>query len=144
MLATMKELLQTHDMCVLATESGGKPHCSLMAYVCDEECRRVYMVTYRDSIKFKNLHENPAVSLLVDTRETHGGARRTETKALTVEGVYEPLEDESEKEAARTHLLEVHPQLKVFLEDSGSEIFAVRIVSFLLLDGLTNATFSRV
>lgn len=144
MLETMKELLQTHETCVLATESGGKPHCSLMAYVTDEGCRHVYMVTYKDSIKFRNLEKNPSVSLLVDTRETQGGGRPSETRALTVEGVYEPFQEEREREEVRKRLLAIHPQLKVFLEDPGAEIIAVRVLSFLLLDGLTNAAYAKV
>jgi nitroimidazol reductase NimA-like FMN-containing flavoprotein (pyridoxamine 5'-phosphate oxidase superfamily) len=41
MIDTMKELLSTHDMCVLATSGDQGPHCSLMAYVCDDAVRHL-------------------------------------------------------------------------------------------------------
>ena len=73
MLSTMKNLAKEKDMCVLATASGGAPHCSLMAYVTDEDCSEIYMATQRNTQKYKNVLENPFVSLLIDTREDHKG-----------------------------------------------------------------------
>ena len=69
MLERMKAVVREKDICVLATVSGDKPHCSLMAYAADDDCREIYMVTHRKTNKYKNLKENPAVSLLIDTRE---------------------------------------------------------------------------
>jgi len=140
MLATMQEMLRSHDLCVLATAAENRPHCSLMAYVCDDAARYVYMVTYRHSLKFRNLQDNPAVSLLVDTR----GGGGAEIKALTAAGVYEPLQDPAAIEAARSRLLAAHPRLEVFLKSDGAEIIAVRLSSFLLLDGLTEAAFEQL
>jgi nitroimidazol reductase NimA-like FMN-containing flavoprotein (pyridoxamine 5'-phosphate oxidase superfamily) len=144
MLDTMQSLLKSHDFCVLATESRGRPHCSLMAYVVGEDGRRVYMVTERDSVKFRNLQINPVVSFLVDTRETHGGKRRPETKALTVAGRYEPLEKDAAREEIKQRLLEKHPQLEVFLKNPDAEIIPIHIQSFLLLDGLTDASYEEL
>jgi nitroimidazol reductase NimA-like FMN-containing flavoprotein (pyridoxamine 5'-phosphate oxidase superfamily) len=144
MLETIRELLRTHDMCVLATTAGDQPHCSLMAYVCDHAARHVYMVTFRDSVKFRNLSQNPAVSLLVDTRETHGKTRRGETRALTASGVYEPLSKPVERAEVTSRLLAAHPHLEVFLQSDAAEIIAVRLTSFLLMDGLTDATFHEL
>ncbi|MCF8120325.1 MAG: pyridoxamine 5'-phosphate oxidase family protein [Deltaproteobacteria bacterium] len=139
----MQDLLKRYDFCVMATESDGKPHCSLMAYICDADCQYVYMVTDKKTAKFRNLKKNPAVSLLVDTRETHGAEHRSQTQALTVAGVYEPLQEEM-LPAIRDMLLETHPQLSVFLKDPDARILSVRLESFLLLDGLTEATYEAV
>ena len=141
MLEKMLELIRTHDICVLATTSEGLPHCSLMAYVCDDQCRHLYMATGRDSVKFRNLQKNPAVSLLVDTRETHRGGERAGTKALTAAGVYEPMKNPVEIATIKSMLLAAHPQLKVILETDAYEIISVKPTSFLLLDGLTESTF---
>jgi nitroimidazol reductase NimA-like FMN-containing flavoprotein (pyridoxamine 5'-phosphate oxidase superfamily) len=144
MLKTMQEMLHSQDMCVLATVGGCRPHCSLMAYVCDDAARHIYMATYRDSVKFRNLLQNPAVSLLVDTRETHGKSRRADTKALTASGLYEPLTNPVEMDAVKARLLAAHPQLKVVLQSEAAEVIAVRLTSFLLLDGLTDSTFQEL
>jgi nitroimidazol reductase NimA-like FMN-containing flavoprotein (pyridoxamine 5'-phosphate oxidase superfamily) len=84
MLEKMKSLAREKDICVLATVSNKKPHCSLMAYVTDDECREIYMVSHKQTRKYKNLLENPSASLLIDTREENLGTSRPEAKALTV------------------------------------------------------------
>jgi nitroimidazol reductase NimA-like FMN-containing flavoprotein (pyridoxamine 5'-phosphate oxidase superfamily) len=141
MLERMKRLVKDGDICVLATVSEGKPHCSLMAYVSDEDCREIYMVTQRETTKFRNLSENPSVSLLIDTREEHQGKKRPEAMALTVDGVFQHIEDEVKKRYVRTMLLERHPHLKIFLDHPHAELICIRISSFLLLDGIEDSHF---
>ena len=70
MLEKMKNFVKKKNICVLSTISGNKPYCSLMAYITDETCKEVYMVTHKNTTKFNNLQKNPWVSLLIDSRET--------------------------------------------------------------------------
>ena len=144
MLETMKKLAKEKDICVLATASGGTPYCSLMAYATDDDCREIYMVTYRNSRKYKNLMENPSVSLLVDTREEHTGSRRPEAKAMTIAGTHGKIEDLRKEAIIREKLLNKHPHLKPFLDGPDGEIICIRISSFLLLNGLTEAHFEEI
>lgn len=144
MIEIMKKLAKERDICVLATASGGIPHCSLMAYATDEECREIYMATYRKSQKYKNLMENPSVSLLVDTREENTGAHRPEAKAMTIAGTYHRIEDRQKVAMVREQLLKRHPHLEPFLKGPDGEIICVRISSFLLLNGLTESYFEEV
>jgi len=136
MLVEMKKLVGEKNICVLATIAENKPYCSLMAYAANEDCTEIYMTTHRSTKKFRNLSENPAVSLMIDTRED---APRSLARALTVEGTCAPIEDDSKKRLARTRLLSIHPHLKDFLAHIDNEILCVRIRSFLLLKGLTEA-----
>lgn len=144
MLNQMKALVREKDTCVLATTAGGSPHCSLMAYATDPECREIYMVTQKDTTKYKNLSENPKVSLLIDTRDENPGPRRPDAKALTVDGVFARINDPQKEAEVRSKLLETHPHMKTFLDQPDAEVFAIRITSFLLLDGLTDAYFEKV
>jgi len=59
MLDTMKALLKTKNMCVLATVSGEKPHTSLMAYVANDQGTELYMVTFRHTHKYRNMLKTP-------------------------------------------------------------------------------------
>jgi nitroimidazol reductase NimA-like FMN-containing flavoprotein (pyridoxamine 5'-phosphate oxidase superfamily) len=144
MLENMKKLAKEKDICVLATASGGTPYCSLMAYATDEECGEIYMVTYRNSQKYKNLMENPSVSLLVDTREEHTGSHRPEAKAMTIAGTYQRIEDPQKEAMVREKLLKKHPHLKPFIDGPDGQIICIRISSFLLLNGLTDAYFEEI
>jgi len=144
LLEKMKELVRSKDICVLATASGEKPHCSLMAYVADDDCREIYMVTGRNTTKYRNLAANPEASLLIDTREDHVAGNRQHAQALTVEGRFEPVGDPDEKRRIAGRFREKHPHLGTIMDDPGAEFIRVRIRSLLLLDGVSDAHFVEV
>ena len=51
MIEKMKAFVKQKDICVLATSSADAlPHCSLMAYVVDEQCEDAYMATYKSTL----------------------------------------------------------------------------------------------
>jgi len=144
MLKKMKKIVKDKDVCVLATVMDNAPHCSLMSYVPDRDCREIYMMTRKGTKKFRNLSANRAVSLLIDTREEDCGADRARIKALTVSGVFKTIGDKAKKKLARQKLLKKHPQLKPFAEDPDTEVFAVKVKSFQLLDGVKDSYFEKV
>ena len=141
MLAEMKDLAKQKDTCVLATVAGQKPYCSLMAYVTDETCEEIYMVTHTNSTKYQNMLKNPAVSLLIDSREI---SPRSRAKALTVEGVFSKIENTQKRSQVAAKLLRAHPHLHAFMRHPEADVFCVKIRSFLLLDGLQQAHFKTV
>lgn len=144
MLEKMHALVKGKDICVLATAAANKPHCSLMAYVTDDHCREIYMVTDKLTKKYSNLKENPSVCLLIDTRDENQGPRRLYAKALTVSGVFQEIDDETQKKTVRDKLLTRHPHLRELALQPDAEVFAVRIESFLLLEGPKDSFFEKV
>jgi len=144
MLEKMKELIRSQDMCVLATACDNKPHCSLMAYVTDDHCREIYMVTHRNTAKFRNATKNPSVSLLIDTRLEEEGESRQRARALTVTGLFERIEIPERREAIRARLLERHAHLRDFAAHPEAEVFAVKILALQLLDGITDSYYQTV
>jgi nitroimidazol reductase NimA-like FMN-containing flavoprotein (pyridoxamine 5'-phosphate oxidase superfamily) len=144
MLKKMKKLVKDKDVCVLATVTENVPHCSLMSYVADRDCREIYMMTQKGTKKYRNLAANRTVSLLIDSREEDCGADRAKIKALTVSGVFSAIGDKARKKLVRQKLLKKHPQLKPFAEDPDAEVFAVKVKSFQLLDGVKDSYFEKV
>jgi len=144
MLDKMKALVKEKDLCVLATVSDNRPHCSLMAYVTNDACTEIYMVTFKDTKKYRNLIENPWVSLLIDTREEDRASRRPQAKALTVTGEFDQIRDDNLRRQIREALIRRHAQLEGFANHPDAEVFFIRIHSFLLLDGLTNSYFETL
>ena len=114
-----------------------------MVYACDDDAREIYMVTLKQTTKYRNLMDNPWVSLLVDTRSI-GGKATGQTKALTIAGMVDPIDEEAKRNSARKRLSEKHAQLETLLKDPDADILCVKIKSFLLLDGLTKAHFETV
>ena len=144
MIEKMKDIVKANDLCVLATVSEGKPHCSLMSYISDEEGREIYLISYKQTKKYANLMENPMVSLLIDTREEDKGEKRIYIKALTVSGEFQTIKDHGKKDLIRSKFLKSHPHLTDFLNDPAAEIFSIKIKSFQLLDGVKDAFFETV
>ena len=141
MLEQMKTLAREKNSCVLATISGSKPYCSLMAYVTNRECTEIYMVTHRQTQKYQNLIANPAVSILIDTRDA---SPRSATRAMTVEGAFQKVKDPDKEKKVRRKLLSAHPHLNEFMGHPEAEVLQINIGSFLLLNGLTQASFEDV
>lgn len=144
MLEKMKGLVKGNDLCVLATVSEGKPHCSLMSYISDEEGHEIYLISHKKTKKYTNLMENPTVSLLIDSREEEKGQRRIDVKALTVSGEFQTINDPVKKGLIREKFLKRRPHLIDFLNDSGAEIFSIKIKSFQLLEGVKDAFFETI
>lgn len=141
MLEIMKDVIRSQDMCVLATVSGSKPHCSLMAYVTDDDCRNIYMITLKDTTKYQNLTANPSVCLLIDNRSSDRGDDRKKAKALTVNGAFEKIEDPKKILAVHAKFSQRHLHLKDFASHPDAEVFAVNIHSLQLLKGATDSHF---
>ncbi|MFO8085422.1 MAG: pyridoxamine 5'-phosphate oxidase family protein [Desulfobacterales bacterium] len=139
MIEQIKALAIEKDICVLATVSEKGPHCSLMAYVVDENAVEFYMTTSRSTKKYDNIEKNPKVSLLIDSREK---TPRTKAQALTVSGTCKIISsDNPKKQTLKRVLLRKHPHLKEILENPDAEIICIRAESYLFLDGLTEAHY---
>lgn len=139
----MLKLLKAQDMCVLATVDGDAPHCSLMAYVIDEKCRKMYMVTHRNTKKYTNLLANPTVCLLVDTRLSAKCSAHEGVQALTVNGIFE-LVEEKETAALISRFIEAHPHLREFALNDDAQVFAVKLQALQLLRDATDASYENL
>ena len=140
----IQTLIQANRICVLATVSEGEPHCSLMSYATDDDCREIYMATHKETKKYRNLTANPSVSLLVDSRQDIGAHPAAQTKALTISGTFQRNLDEKKIAAARARLFEKHAGLKNIFNDPDTEIVIIKIRAVQLLDGIINAYFEEV
>ena len=125
----------------MATAAEGAPHCSLMSYAADNECREIYMATLKDTKKYRNLVTNPAVSLLIDTRELDPKGK---TRALTVTGVFQAIENDKRITEIRKTLLAKHPDLKDFFNNPDARIVVIKATSLQLLDNVTDSYFEKL
>ncbi|WP_050738500.1 pyridoxamine 5'-phosphate oxidase family protein [Acetobacterium bakii] len=134
MLEKVEKILRENTLCVLCTEGGGKPYCSLMTYIPNDDLRVLYMVSTLASRKFKNLLANPRVSVLVDTRQNPGASPEEKIASVTFEGSFQPLAA-SEMQRIKTHLADDHLELNAILENPNCVVFSIKLNSYLLLDG---------
>ena len=134
----IRSLLRNRRHCVMATAADNKPYCSLMLYTVNADCTRIFMCTRRSSRKYRNLEENPCVSLLIDSRD------QPRPRALTVEGMAEPFGGDLERQEVREALLIAHPELQTLLDSSDAALICIRVKSVVFLNGLTDAIREQV
>jgi len=135
----INNLIKRQHRCVLATSSENRPLCSLMAYASNASCNEIYLMTLKNSRKYQNMCENPAVSILIDTRQDSPGLGPNETMALTLSGHFDRDIDDIERERILKELSGKHPELKDFFENQEMEPVKIILTSCLLMEGPAKA-----
>lgn len=144
-LETMKRLIREQDSCVLATVGpDNRPHCSLMSYVADNDCRTMYMLTSEATRKYRNLTANPQVSLLLDNRGFAPASSAEATLALTISGRCRPLSEGPEKAERTRLLLAHHPHLAPVAAQPDVQLVAVSVEELQLLRGAIQAYHAKM
>lgn len=124
----------------LATDAGGRPHLSLVAYALAPGGAALLFATPRGSRKFRNLRANPRVSLLLDTR----GERDRDyaaAEAITVAGRARVLRSGSAAwRQARLALRVKHRALAQFLDAATTALVRVEIEEAVHVGGFQRVT----
>ena len=140
MISTAKNMISYHNLCVLSTCGDGQPNSSLMQYICDESCTKLFMLTLKGSQKQQSIGKNPRVSLLIDTRADI--KRNNEPiKSLTVYGQAGFIQDAHRKKELISQLVQKNKNLQVLAGDSNCLVIQVSAEKLLLLDGVDKSTY---
>ena len=132
---TVMNILENNDLCVLCTCSHDIPDASLMLYICDEKCEKMYMLTLKESTKYGNIAANPKVSLLVDTRE-QALVPETQTQALTIHGDAYILEPDTVSRGLIDQLVKKHGRLSNLASNDSVWVIEVVIREVLFLENV--------
>ena len=139
-LTRMLAFILEQDTCVLATSMGDLPHTSLMAYLPAQGGRLLYLLTSAQTHKFRNLSQNPRLSLLIDNRSTAQGPAR---QALTVSGQAQIMGPSPRQEALMERFAARHPDLAALSREPDARVIQVTVESLLLV-GPEQALFERL
>ena len=121
-------LLRQQAQCVLATMDETGPCQHLMAYAFSEDLFTIYLATYMDTRKFRNMLSNPNVSLMWDNRI--GSVQdHVDGYSLTATGIAELLEGQP-REIASEALLSKNSTLDNLLSDVNCQLFSVSLKEY--------------
>ena len=140
--ATLKTLLTTQHLAVVATLQDGRPYTSLVAFVASEDLRHVAFMTRRESTKFRNLTASPEVSLLIDSR-TRSAEDLTAGVAVTVQGRAAEIVDKADS-VLFAAFLRTHPHLEAFARAPETALCGVEIQTYLLVTRFQDVVEMRV
>ena len=138
---TMRQLLDSQHLAVLATGDSGQPYCSLVAFVASADMREILFATGRKTHKYSNLSAEPRVSLLIDTRENREEDLH-EAMAATAVGIAEELTGE-EREAQTEAYVARHPHLSDFVRAPSCALVRVRVEVYHLVRRFQQVTELR-
>jgi nitroimidazol reductase NimA-like FMN-containing flavoprotein (pyridoxamine 5'-phosphate oxidase superfamily) len=123
--ASIRGLLDSQRLAVLATQADEQPYTSLVTVAASPDLNYIVFPTLRDSQKFGNLAACPRVALLVDNRSNLESDLQ-EGFALTVIGLAKEAKA-SERRALRELYLAKHPRLQTFVDDPDCALVRVQV-----------------
>ena len=133
-------LLNTTGFAVLATESDGQPHTSLIAITPLDEGQLLVFATYRSTRKFTNLMQNQRVSLLVDGRLREGPSGALEGFILSAVGRVQEINAAMQPSLRLAHL-QNHPDLATFAQAPDCVLLEVVVQAYQVVRGIDDVTW---
>ena len=132
----LRELFASQRLAVLATDQGGQPYLSLVAFAVGDDLRELLFATNRDTRKFAHLKANNRVSLLIDNRSNQV-ADFSQAIAVTLLGAGEELA-EADRPVGEALYLAKHPHLQEFVTSPGCALVRVQLKSCYLVSRFQN------
>ncbi|MHB9133015.1 MAG: pyridoxamine 5'-phosphate oxidase family protein [Armatimonadota bacterium] len=121
-------LFAAQRLAVLATQHGGQPFGSLVAFAASDDLHDLIFATFQNTRKYRNILADARVALVMDNR-TNTPADFTQATAVTVIGVVEQIP--AEEYPARVVLfLTRHPDLRDFLQTPGCLLLRVVVEQY--------------
>jgi nitroimidazol reductase NimA-like FMN-containing flavoprotein (pyridoxamine 5'-phosphate oxidase superfamily) len=129
----ISELLGQQAQCVLATMDETCPCQHLMAYAFSEDLFTIYLATYMDTRKFRNMLSNPNVSMIWDNCK--GRIQdHVDGYSLTATGMADLLEGQAQEKARRA-ILSRNATLDNLLSHANCRLFSVSLEEYTLTRG---------
>ncbi len=137
MKSILMDILLNNNLCVLSTCKNNIPNSSLMQYICDNPCTKIYMLTLKESTKYNNIINNSNVSLLIDTRIRNN---EPQVQAATIYGEASILDDINDSKKIIEQLSSKHVSLLNLASDTNVCVIEIAIKSALLLENVDKSS----
>jgi len=119
------ELFESQYFSVLATQSEGRLHTSLVAFAATEDLGALLFATPKATRKFHYLTAHPEVSIFVDNR-SNDVADLYRVTGVTISGTAEVPSGFDREEMLRLYLRK-HPQMEEFARSPNSALVRVKV-----------------
>ena len=138
----IQRVLDTRRFAILATQSDGQPHTSLMAFTPMDGIRHLIVATYRDTLKYRNLLKENRVAVLIDSRMVSDSAT-PQGIVLTLHGIATEVSSADRAAAEQAHLAR-HPDLKTFLSSPDCILLRVEVNDYEVVGGIDDVSWYKL
>ena len=132
------DLFRSQRLGVLSTSRSGQPYTSLIAFYATDDLKRFYFVTPRSTRKFRNLSEEPRVSVLVNS-STNQDDDFHRAIAVTMVGTAGETDLSAKPQVLKSYLTK-HPYLEDFVRSPTSATVEVHVKSYYLVQNFQHVT----
>ena len=135
----IQRVLDSRRFAILATQSDGQPHTSLMAFTPMDGIRHLIVATYRDTLKYRNLLQDNRVAALIDSRTVSDSAA-PQGIVLTLHGIATEVSNADRAAAEQAHLAR-HPDLRAFLSSPDCVLLRVTVKNYEVVGGIDEVSW---
>lgn len=132
----LRNLFKTQNLAVVATQTGGQPYASLVAFVASDDLRHLFFVTARTTRKFSNLLSESRVAVLVNSSSNRESDFH-DAISITITGTAEEIKD-PERQDILTLYLSKHPYLEDFARSPSCALIRVVARSYYMVQNFQN------
>ena len=137
----LMDILNQQLVAVLSTSSNDISYSCLVSFVVTKGFQDVIFATKRERLKYRNMSENPNVSLLIDNRKNKP-SDITEATSVTIVGSVEDIQTKDRVRLIR-HLVEKHPNLESFFEADDTAIMRLYPERMYVVDNFESVSVIR-
>ena len=132
----VRKLFESQKLAVVATQTGGQPYASLVAFVTTDDLRHIFFVTARTTRKFSNLTSDSRVAVLINS-SVNQESDFHDAISITVTGNAEEIKD-SERQSILELYLSKHPYLEDFVRSPSCALIRVTARSYYMVQNFQN------
>ena len=132
----LRNLFESQRLAVVATQNGGQPYASLVAFVATDDLRHLFFVTGRTTRKFSNMLSDSRVAVLVNS-SVNQESDFHEAISITATGIAEEIKDPERRDILKLYLSK-HPYLEDFARSPSCALIRVTARSYYMVQNFQN------
>ncbi len=134
--ATLRQLLDSRYVGVLATSKADWPYANLVAFAVPDNIFEMIFATPRQSRKYENLAANPNVSMLIDDRSNDIADLKDAVAATAIGTAVEVAG--SDRDRCLAIYAAKHPHLDDFARSAATAVFRITVEKYILVSRFQN------
>ena len=131
----IKEMANNQYFAVLSTVDEGQPYSNLVSFAMTTDLKSLIFVTDRNTRKYRNIKKHNKVALIIDNRSNQPSDIK---QAIAITVIGDAFEEVEEKSNLQAILLDRHPQLQEFVNDTHSALMLVKVNEYIV------ASFNKI
>ena len=128
---SIKEILNSQSLAVLATHTGSSPYTSLVGFMASQDLKEIYFATFVTTRKYHNISKDSRVSLLIDSR-TNQVEDFKNSSALTILGDAETVL-QGQRDTLLSLYLDKFSHLQDFINDPQCALVRITVTKYIVV-----------